>query len=275
MDSGKREELLTILSQQVTKLRSSEGWQHWLSVAARFRSYSLRNQLLIAAQRPDATWVAGYRTWQALGRHVRRGERGIAILAPLIRRVIDQQHNTTTDGAPETTAIISGFKVVHVFDINQTDGDDLPIPMMPDVEVPDDTLLDRLITTAQAVGYTVEYVNDADNGARGWYDPTTRTITLVSTYPHSSRTRTILHELAHAHDTFEPDDTRAVRELVAESAAYIVGTGVFTISMDDASALYSTVWGASTEMLQRLAQRVHRVAHAVEMLVSNAASVTP
>src|SRR5689334_3967869 len=83
----KRAELLARLGTAVEELTTSPGWQTWLTTASRFRTYSVRNQLLIAAQRPDSTLVAGYRAWQALGRSVRKGERGIAILAPCIRKV--------------------------------------------------------------------------------------------------------------------------------------------------------------------------------------------
>src|SRR5436853_6691263 len=92
-----------------------------LTAAARFHHYSPANVLLILRQRPDATRVAGYRTWQQLGRQVRRGERGIAVLAPCTYlRPADDDHND------ESRRILRGFKVAHVFDISQTDGDPLP-----------------------------------------------------------------------------------------------------------------------------------------------------
>jgi hypothetical protein len=109
------------------------AWQRMLAVAARFHTYSLGNQLLIAAQNPDATRVAGFEAWKALGRHVRKGERGIAILAPMTftRPTTDDttSNDTTPNGDAGTTADIGAahgdggtvrtftrFKVVHVFD---------------------------------------------------------------------------------------------------------------------------------------------------------------
>src|SRR4051812_31752629 len=102
--------LMRQLAEQVETLRTSEGWQHWLDVAAKFRTYSLANQLLICAQRPEATHVAGYRTWRQLGRHVRKGEHGIRIIAPMIRRTVDRD---AADGT-ERRATITGFKAVTV-----------------------------------------------------------------------------------------------------------------------------------------------------------------
>src|SRR5438552_17220739 len=74
------------LQEGVRALTTSEDWQHALAFAARFHSYSFGNALLIACQRPDATLVAGYAKWHELGRQVRRGEHGIAILAPIVVR---------------------------------------------------------------------------------------------------------------------------------------------------------------------------------------------
>ena len=74
------------LAEQVAALRTGEDWRRWLDLARRFSTYSFGNVLLIAAQRPDATAVAGYEAWKTLGRQVDKGERGIQILAPVLRR---------------------------------------------------------------------------------------------------------------------------------------------------------------------------------------------
>src|SRR6266436_2863256 len=75
------------LAEAVDALVSSDGWQAWLDSRARFHTYSLGNTLLIGFQRPEATLVAGYKTWQSMGRQVRKGEKGIAILAPIVRKI--------------------------------------------------------------------------------------------------------------------------------------------------------------------------------------------
>src|SRR4051812_44758928 len=71
-----------LLHQAVNQLRSSAGWQRWLATRRHFHSYSLRNQLLIAVQNPDATRVAGFKAWLTLGYCVRRGEKALRIYAP-------------------------------------------------------------------------------------------------------------------------------------------------------------------------------------------------
>ena len=100
----------------------SESFKTYLTAMARFHRYSPCNVLLIAMQQPTATRVAGYRTWQKLGRQVRQGERGIQIMAPVAHRV------RAEDEDDKDTEIISGFRPTHVFDVSQTEGRALAEP---------------------------------------------------------------------------------------------------------------------------------------------------
>src|ERR1700693_5509508 len=103
----------------------SDALVRYLETASRFHTYSFRNQCLIAAQCPTATRVAGYQAWRQLGRWVRRGETGIAILAPITRRRTDV---AADDDATETAdrTRVHGFRSADVFVVAQTDGDPLP-----------------------------------------------------------------------------------------------------------------------------------------------------
>lgn len=268
MDSnGKRTDLLNQLGEQVERLRSSEGWLAWLQTASKFRSYSLRNQLLIVAQRPDATRVAGYRAWQALGRQVMKGERGIRILAPRVRRV------DATEGDEEARRLV-GFVMVSVFDVSQTSGQELSELTMPEVKVSDSTLFDRLRDVAAHQGIDVSTIDVSPNGARGWYEPTKRQITIVGSYPIASQVRTLLHELGHA---FDPECASATgardeREMVAESAAFLVGTAL-GVDLSDASVFYVATWGGDAARLEQLAARVLDVAGRLEAAMSMSAEV--
>lgn len=257
----RRAELLETLGRASEELASSEGWQNWLHFARRFRRYSLQNQLLILAQRPGATFVAGYRTWQSLGRQVRKGERGIAILAPSTRRVEDE----TSD---EKRVIVTGFRTVFVFDLAQTEGEAIPTVEFPPVRVPDLALRTQLIQAAETVGFPVALVAGDGSGARGWYAVKARTISLVESYPPESQVRTLLHELGHACDPVvgQPGSVRQERELVAESTAYLVGTQL-GLGLEQASAHYVTSWGADRQRLTELATEVLAVAERVEQLL--------
>jgi len=135
---------LTALHEQISDgvavLVESQGWRAMLDTAAKFHSYSLGNLLLIGAQAPQATRVAGFRTWQSLGRQVRKGERGLAILAPCTYRPktanraepaapAGQEPATSCSGgvAPDVGGKqVRGFRVVHVFALHQTEGAPLP-----------------------------------------------------------------------------------------------------------------------------------------------------
>lgn len=107
---------LNDLKEELKALHSSENWQRYLLAQSVFWQYSFHNVLLILRQCPHASMVTGFRGWQKLGRWVRKGEKGIVILAPIFRKV--------EDGDEEKA--IGGFKPVYVFDISQTDGKPLP-----------------------------------------------------------------------------------------------------------------------------------------------------
>jgi len=109
------------LSQALEAGHSEKLRQH-LAAMARFHRYSLHNIMLIASQRPDASHVAGFHAWHKLGVFVKKGENGILILAPIIRRKLE--NNSETEADESSTAV--GFRAAYVFDISQTDGQELP-----------------------------------------------------------------------------------------------------------------------------------------------------
>src|SRR5439155_18276426 len=191
--SEKRAALLRSLGEQVETLKASEGWLAWMETAARFHKYSFSNLMLIASQRPDATQVAGFQTWKSLGRQVRKGEKGIAFFAPCPVKRVD------AETGEEARRLF--FRVVHVFDIAQTDGADLPALAWPVLADGPEGLYDDLVGVAEHLGLTVATTDTSPSGARGWFDPSARRVTIVDAYPLASRARTLLHELAHALDT--------------------------------------------------------------------------
>ncbi|MGH7610682.1 MAG: ArdC family protein, partial [Candidatus Dormibacteria bacterium] len=142
-----RAELLDELSRGVLALADSRAWGDWLRASRRFPRYSFSNQVLILRQRPDATWVTGYRAWAKLGRQVRRGERGIRILAPCLAAVEEGG-----EGQPEPPPRLLGFRVARVFDVAQTEGPDLPQPVRVIDSGPADRELGRLGVRAVELG---------------------------------------------------------------------------------------------------------------------------
>ncbi len=105
----------------------TEVLEKYLSALARFHHYSFGNMMMIVTQFPDASKVAGFHTWRKLGRWVKQGESGIAILAPIIgRKKEDAELNNRGDASLDKVNPVFGFKAVQVFDISQTEGEDLP-----------------------------------------------------------------------------------------------------------------------------------------------------
>jgi hypothetical protein len=205
----KIEDLQAEIETGVTELVAGEGWQRWLSVAAKFPRYSFRNQLLILHQRPDARVVMGYRAWQALGHQVRRGEQSISILAPCTYKAKDRKAELDGESeAPEGPAdddkaeqrgsgrrILRGFRVAHVFDIAQTDGDTVQPPQRPELlegEAPAG-LWDSLAGQVAAAGFSLSRA-EIPNGANGSTNFAARTVTVAPPLSPAQAAKTLAHD---------------------------------------------------------------------------------
>lgn len=127
------------IEQNIRELFESEKYMRYLSVMSRFHRYSVNNTMLIYMQKPDATLVAGYNKWKnQFERHVKKGERGITIIAPTpYKKKIEEQKLDPDTHAPvldangkavmeEKEVEIPLFRPVKVFDVSQTDGKPLP-----------------------------------------------------------------------------------------------------------------------------------------------------
>jgi antirestriction protein ArdC len=229
------EDKIAALHEQITEgvaaLVTSDAWRAMLSTAARFHSYSLGNLLLIAAQRPDATRVAGFRAWQAMGRQVRKGEKGIAILAPVAYRprtddAADTDTDTPGDGQAPAHRRPRAFRAAYVFDVAQTDGDPLPDagPTLLTGQAPAG-LWDALAAQVTAHGYTLE--RGTCGGANGYTDPHTKVVRIRDDVDDAHAVKTLAHELGHIECGHVQDlATYAICrdrcETEAESVAYIV-----------------------------------------------------
>ncbi|WP_156387954.1 ArdC-like ssDNA-binding domain-containing protein [Cellulomonas sp. Root137] len=227
----------------VTDLVQSDRWRQMLTTAARFPTYSPSNVLLIAAQRPDATRVAGIRTWNDLGRRVVKGERGIAILAPctyrptrtdpeVASRNAEPGPPRSADEDPVSRRELRGFRVVHVFDVNQTEGQALP-DVEPQLLTGDAPLhlWEHLAAVVDEDGYVVER-GPCPPGANGYTAFRLRTVRIRDDVEPAQATKTLAHELGHIradHERRFPDyaasaQCRGRAEVEAESVAFLVST---------------------------------------------------
>ena len=213
---------LEILRENVALIQTSDQWKAALDIRSRFHQYSFNNCMLIALQRPDATLVAGYRKWQEMKRQVRKGERSIAIFAPMLKKVQDEESG-------EWIKRLIGFKSVGVFDVAQTDGEPLPEPPRPqpltgrDDEA--DALFVKIAEFAASVGSPITVTTDGLGRANGMFSLLTKAITVSPNLPPLQRLKTAVHEVAHAilHSDTIPADSYDLGELEAESTAYLVG----------------------------------------------------
>lgn len=256
----------------VAQLVTGADWQSMLEVAARFHTYSPNNIWLILAQRPEATRVAGYRTWRNLDRWVRKGEHGIAVLAPIVTRTKPIDTSDERDH-PELVKFLRGFKVVHVFDIAQTDGAELPdvTPTLLTGDAPN-AAWDRLATQVTDAGFALER-GDCD-GANGYTNHTTRTVRVRDDVDDIQAVKTLAHELGHVllHDnTDRTNDDRSRMEIEAESVAYLVCHHLGIIS-DDYSFAYLARWSdGDTNLIQTTAERA--ITCARRILTSNQTAI--
>ena len=278
------EQLHTTLTDHVAALTGSDQWRAFLDSAARFHSYSLRNLLLILAQRPDASQVAGYNQWLAHGRHVRKGAKGIRIYGFSSKKV--RTEDPTTGEDVETKQ--ARFPILCVFDEADTD----PITEVTDwmlrknknaktwAEVNatnpsqhltgDDTadIYGRAHEWITSHGWTVarEDITGETNG----YTTTdgTRRIVVDGSLSPAQSAKTLLHEIGHAlmHTDIAAADYVAhqgVCEVEAESVAYIAA-GMLGLDTSGYTVGYIAGWAdGDLELIKATATRVLSTARTI------------
>lgn len=259
-----RSELLERLAEGIRELTQGPRWAAWLAFSARFHRYSFHNQILILAQRPDATWVAGYRAWQRLGRQVRRGERGIAIFAP---RPVAGSEREPLEEKEEPAAV--RFLVVRVFDVAQTDGPDLPRPLRDLSGSRPAGELDRLLDVAGSLGFAVELV-ELRGERHGDCSHALRRIRVDRRLAPTQLTKTLCHELAHAllHGQ-DFDGGRPLAELEAESVAFVV-CHELGIDSSDYSFGYLASWAGGEHAVAEITEAAERISSAAGVILDGA-----
>lgn len=276
------EEAQELLAAEVEKLNDPDEWAAFLAFAARFHSYSYGNVLLIMAQRPDATQVAGFRKWQELGRQVRKGEKGLTILAPRQgpcwgctsdgeRRAAKASHRPVRGSGCDRCSG-SGrflyFTTATVFDVSQTDGEPLPARPGPSADLlegGDDGLFDSLAERLVPEGWTLTVGDAGGGGVNGYCDHAGRRIVVEGDREPAHRVKTLVHEVAHAHlhapDVVDYTANRGRCEVEAESVAHVVLAGL-GLDTSRYSLGYVSGWAnGEAEVLRASAGRVVRLAH--------------
>lgn len=227
----------------------SETLRAFLEMVGKFHRYSFGNVMLILSQRPDATRVAGYRTWQGLGRQVRKGEKGITIIAPMMLK---------QDAEPgEDREKVLRFKAATVFDVSQTDGESLPKPAQMQ-GTPKEHLqrLERLIVDQGIVLELRMDIGQAAGISMGGH------ICIRPELTPPERFSVLVHELAHEmlhHGEHAERGDKQTRELEAEAVAYVVSTGI-GLEPGTACSDYIQSYGGDAEKLAAVLDRVQKTA---------------
>ncbi len=232
----------------------------YLAAMARFPRYSLHNMVLILSQRPTASQCAGLRAWNRLGRVVRKGERGIVILAPVVsRRRRDAEDGGRGEGVQpqdDTEEPVVAFRRVHVFDVSQTDGAPLPTPAC--VAGDPGAYLERLVSHAVERGIRVSYRDDLA-GAHGV--SLGGEVRLLAGLSPAATFATLVHELAHEflHARGADSASRRTRETEAEAVAFVVSEAI-GLDTSTAAADYIQLYQGDARLLAASLERVRSTA---------------
>ncbi len=273
---SKNQEKIKAALQQIddslAAISTDEDWLKFLYFQSRFYTYSFGNAMLIYAQNPNASYVRGYRAWNDLGRYVRKGAKGLAILAPCIRKeeVFREPENKAeyndAEGEKEVRKVIKGFRVVYVYDIADTEGDDSQIPVLvtglagnSDEEK---FIYERLYDYISTKHIVQEVIGTASKGS---FNLETKVISVRSDMDYLQKAKTILHEYSHLIDfEMNPDEniSRNRRELVAESCAFVVSA---RLGLDTSrySMSYIQSWLKDKDELKLIADTVQKISYQI------------
>lgn len=260
-------EITDKLEQGIKELFESERFKEYLRTMSKFYNYSFNNTLLIAMQKPEATYVAGYTSWQRnFDRQVMKGEKGIKILAPAPykaqeeREKIDPVTQKPVIGADgktvtETVEVLRpAFKVVSVFDVSQTDGKELPDIIVDELKGTVENYEAFFDALRQESPVPISF-EDTPGGAKGFFSPVESRIAIQEGMSEIQTVKTAIHEIAHAKlHAVKPDEKAApedkkdrhTKEVEAESVAYTVCQR-YGIETSDYSFGYIAGWSSGKE----------------------------
>jgi hypothetical protein len=258
----------------VESIQQSDQFRLFLSTMGKFHDYSIGNMILIMLQKPQATHVAGFNTWKELGRYVKAGEKGIAILAPVMpprptcancgaklprNSKYCPRCGSEVDLGEELAATPRYFRVVYVFDLSQTEGKPLP-----EFEVPalsgeaNEALFSRVLDLARKQGLTVSFESkpEQDPEIKGFYFG--KSIWVRPEESRAQQLKTLLHEMAHYYTEGVMGISRKDAETIAESAAFAIGAR-FGFDSGVRSFPYVALWSQDKKVLEENLAAIRKV----------------
>ena len=270
----RREQDRQRLHEAANRLLTSEGWQRWVRVRARggLARLSLNNQLLIALSCPDATFVAGFKTWLSFGYCVRKGETAIRIIAPMPIKPHRGKHGDNADDGQERPRVL--FKGVPVFDHSQVaplegmEQISLEPPCEPLTGDSHAHLLAPLQAFTESLGFTVSF-ESIRGSTGGWCDQKARRIVVDTDQPANARLRILIHETIHALGVGYAEYGRERAEVIVDTATYIVAASV-GLDVGGESVPYVAGWGetGALEAVTTFASTIDELARRVETVLA-------
>lgn len=260
----KREGILANLADGIGRLADSDEWKRYLDCQAKFRQYSFNNTMLILCQRPDATQVASFKTWKDLGRFPTKGS-GIYIWAPHTKTVekVDRATGEKREGQE------LGFHMTTVHDVSDTFGDELPEPVKLLQGDAPEGLFGKLTEVAQEIGYRVQVTPEIDGhpGANGLCEFGSRMLTVAGNRSALQQVKSLAHEIAHAKLHENSELPRGLKELEAESAAYVACQSL-GLDTSDYSLGYVAEWSGgdpdkTREAIKASGGRIHEASKTI------------
>lgn len=252
--SNDLDEIMKALEEGVKDFMETDAYKSYLRAVGKFHNYSMNNVMLITMQRPDATLVAGYNTWKkSFNRNVKRGEKGLKIIAPMPVSVekeedrVDQYGNTYKE---KVTVTVPRFRAVTVFDVSQTDGDPLPDISPAELKNEVNNYSAFLKAVEKASDVPINFIG-IEGSAKGYFNVANNEISVAKGMSESQTLKTLIHEIAHSvlHNKDNGGvfiDTKT-KEVQAESVAFSVCSH-FGIDTSEYTFPYVTAWAGDKDL---------------------------
>ena len=240
----------------ITEIIKSGEYEKFLEFSKNFHSYSFNNMVLIYIQMPTATKVAGFKTWQKMGRKIKYGTKGIQIIYPIKQKY----EKKVLDNDEEKREVIEyiTYRATYVYDISQTTGKKLPF----ENEVMNTNTKKDLFYNLCAFSPFQIKENEGLGKVQGYWNPKEKCIVLNKMLSIDDKASTLLHELTHAfYDDFNYKSERNLSETFVESVAYIVADH-FGLDTSSCSFKYILSWiDGDINILLELGEKIQKTAN--------------
>ena len=259
----KTKELFNKIVEGVNTIVASGEYEKFLKFSKNFHSYSFNNIVLIFLQMKDATKVAGFKTWQKMGRKLKKGAKGIQIIYPIKRKYttkIDGQNSlldSESEKQEEKIVEYLTYRLTYVFDVSQTFGNPMPLE---DKRLNSNNMIEFFEYLKSYSPYPI--IEENLGNAQGYWNPKNKQIALKKSLSIDDKASVLLHELTHAlYDDFNYAEERNLSETFVESVAFIVAD-YFGLNTSMCSFNYITSWAkGDIKVILELGDKIQKTAN--------------